>query len=165
MRIPPLIKVLRASHNMENLKNKLNKWIDTQNQITVNACFWVNNESELSPGMRIDKPNEDSGYRKKRLVQYKDAPYYCDFYRVTKKGTYVSSKYIDDKGYERVSPIHYFSEGGDSAYNANSLKGINIKPTDYVMIFSYDHDKFHYNSDEKKYDWGHEKTHSKDIIK
>ena len=149
---------------MKNLKNKLNKWIDTKNQIKINAFFWVNNESELQ-GSRIDKPDQNKGYIKTRLVQYKDAPHYCDFYRVTKKGTYVSSKYIDKKGFEITDPIHYFSESGDSAYNANSLKGISIKPTDYVMVFHYDHHKFHYNSDEKKYDFGHEKTHSKELNK
>ena len=149
---------------MENLKNKLNKWIDTNNQIKINAFSWVNNESELH-GSRIDKPNEDSGYTKKRLVQYKDTPHYCDFYRVTKKGTYVSSKYIDEKGFEITDPIHYFSESGDSAYNARTLGPINIKPNDYVMVFYYDHHQFHYNSDEKKYDFGHEKTHAKEIIK
>tara|TARA_R100000008_G_C3578881_1_gene167085 strand:+ start:539 stop:973 length:435 start_codon:yes stop_codon:yes gene_type:complete len=143
---------------MKNLKNKLNKWIDTKNEITVNACFWVNNISELSPGMRIDKPDQNKGYIKTRLVQYKDAPHYCDFYRVTKKGTYVSSKYIDKNGFERVHPIHYFSESGDCAYNARTLRPINIKPNDYVMVFYYDCDQFHYNSDTKKYDFGHEKV-------
>jgi hypothetical protein len=147
---------------MENLKNKLNKWIDTKNQIKINAFFWVNNESELQ-GSRIVRPDENRGYTKKRLVQYKDAPHYCDFYRVTKKGTYVSSKYIDEKGFEIVSPIHYFSESGDSAYNARTLGPINIKPTDYVVVFYYDPYQYHYNSDAKKYDFGHEKTHSKEL--
>jgi hypothetical protein len=128
----------------QDLENKLINWIDKKNQELINARFWANNENDLQ-GSRITKPNENKHYTQVRLVQYKDAPLVCDFYRVTAKGTYVCIR-----GIAEAAPIHYVKED-DIAYNARTLNPINIKPNDYIVVFSYVDYKYKYNAESRKY--------------